>query len=240
MTARRAGTLAAVLVAAGVLLAVLLVTWAASIGPNGVLRGDGPSRATPTSVPTSGSGTSTPDAQTTTDPPPTNHAHLLHWVAIVLDVAAVVVVVGLLALLLRWLARTRRVRRARRADREALAAADFNVIEPRTALARELLADAGAQRDALADGTPRNAVVACWHRFELAATAAGVERHLWETSSEHTIRVLDLVDSDPASVSRLAALYREARFSEHELSEADRAAAVAALDEIHRGLGVHA
>lgn len=61
-----------------------------------------------------------------------------------------------------------------------------------------------------------------------------MERHEWETSSEYTLRILDLVAADTAAVTRLAGLYREARFSTHELTEADRAAALAALDEIHR------
>ena len=52
--------------------------------------------------------------------------------------------------------------------------------------------------------------------------------------------MLDLVDADPAAVSRLAGLYREARFSEHELTEADRPAALEALDAIHRTIGAAA
>jgi hypothetical protein len=37
-------------------------------------------------------------------------------------------------------------------------------------------------------------------------------------------------------VARLAALYREARFSEHRLTEADREEAAAALDAVHADL----
>lgn len=238
MTARRTGTLAAVLVGAGVLLAVLLVTWAASIGPSEVLRGDGWSPATPTAEPTSEAATPGDDEQA--EPKPDqgpNNAALLRVLAIVLNLATAVVAVVLLARLLRWSARTRRVRRARLARMEALDQGRFEVIEPGTAVARELLADAAAQRDALTGDTPRNAVVSCWHRFEVSSAAAGVERHEWETSSEHVLRVMDLVDADPTSVSRLAGLYREARFSEHELTEADRAAALEALETIHRTIG---
>src|SRR5207253_2820783 len=84
--------------------------------------------------------------------------------------------------------------------------------------------DVELQRQLLLDtASPRNAVVACWHRFEAQAEAGGVGRHPWETSSEYTIRVLDLVDAHQPAVSRLAALYREARFSEHELTEQHRA-----------------
>jgi len=238
MTARRAGTLAVALVAAGVLLAVLLVTWAASIGPSEVLRGDGPSKASPTAVPSASQSVAEPDSDTGEEQErPARHSTFTRVVALVLNIATVVVVVLLLVQLVRWSVRVRRVRRARRTRLTALGADEFEVVEPSTAVARELLADAEAQRAALADGTPRNAVVACWHRFEIAAAAAGIERLVWETPSEYAIRVLDLVDADPASVSRLAGLYREARFSAHELTEADRAAAIEALDAIHHTIG---
>ena len=51
--------------------------------------------------------------------------------------------------------------------------------------------------------------------------------------------MLDLVDADSAAVTRLAALYREARFSDHPLDESHRAAALAALDAIHARLARH-
>lgn len=238
MTARRAGTLAVALVGAGVLLAVLLVTWAASIGPSEVLRGDGPTLAAPTSETTT-----QPASSSDGEPPPSGeggNAGLLRVVAIVLNVATAVLAVVLLAQLVRWGVRARRVRRRRLTRLAALGGADFDVIDPGAAVARELLADSQRQRDALAGGTPRNAIVACWHRFELASAAAGVARRDWETPSEHVIRVLDLVAADPMPVSGLAGLYREARFSEHELTEADRTAALEALDAIHRSIGATA
>lgn len=239
MTARR-GTLAAALVAAGVLLVVLLVTWAASIGPSKVLRGDGIGKTSPTAEPSR-----SVTASTGTQPPQDlaeagDGTGMLHVLAIVLNVATVLVAVLVVVWLVRWLRRLVRIRRARVARQAAIEHAAYDVIAPRDAVARELHADAEAQRAALVGGTPRNAVVECWHRFELAAAAAGLERQVWETSSEHTLRVLNLVEAAPASVSRLARLYREARFSEHELTEADRTTALEALDEIHRTVGVGA
>jgi hypothetical protein len=238
MTARRAGTLAVALVSAGVLLAVLLVTWAASIGPSEVLRGDGFGKASPTVEP-SGSTTASGGAQPIPSP---EHAGdgkgLLHVMALVLNLATVAVAVLLVVWLVRWLRRLRWVRRARVARIAAVEQTAFDVLQPSEAVARELLSDADAQRTALTGGTPRNGIVECWHRFELAAAAAGVDRQVWETSSEHTLRILNLVEAAPAPVSRLAGLYREARFSEHELTEADRAAALESLDEIHRTIGV--
>jgi hypothetical protein len=107
-------------------------------------------------------------------------------------------------------------------------------------MTRELLADAAEQRRVLSVGEPRNAVVACWQRFEDQAATAGIERHPWETSAEFTLRVLDLADADGHAVAVLAGLYREARFSEHPVTEDDRAAALAALDSIHRTIGAPA
>jgi hypothetical protein len=48
------------------------------------------------------------------------------------------------------------------------------------------------------------------------------------------------VSADPSAVSRLAALYREARFSEHEITEDNRQAAVEALRDIHASIGIPA
>lgn len=235
MTARRAGPLAVALVAAGVVVAVVLITWAASIGPREVLRGDGwQPESTSSATPQQGaSATIAPDRSDDTERVPNNQG-LLHVMALILNVAAVILAGVLIARLVRWARRARRERRTRLARQRALGAAEFDVIEPAVAVARDLLADADAQRDLLGGSTPRNAVVACWHRFEVTGAAAGMERHEWETSSEYTLRILDLVAADTAAVTRLAGLYREARFSTHELTEADRAGALAALDEIHR------
>ncbi|MDF1602997.1 DUF4129 domain-containing protein [Nocardioides sp. YIM 152315] len=235
MTARRAGTVAVTLVSVGVVLAVLLVTWAASIGPHDVLRGEGWQPETTVS-PTPADGAATAQAQPDPDDAETvpHNEGLLHVLALVLNVAAAVLAAWLLVRLTRWTRRARRERRRRIARQRALGGAEFDVMEPGAAVARDLLADADAQRDLLSGGTPRNAVVACWHRFEVTAAAAGIERKPWETSSEYTLRILDLVAADTAAVGRLAGLYREARFSEHDLSEDDRSAALAALDEVHR------
>ncbi|GAA1764087.1 hypothetical protein GCM10009795_008270 [Nocardioides hankookensis] len=244
MTARRPasrwGALAAALVAAGVLLVVLLVTWAASIGPSGVLRGDGPGAAQPTTAQTRATPTAAPKPKPKPAEDEQDGGGVLWIFALLINVATAVLALALLVWLARWLTGVRRARRARRRREAAVDAADIDVLSPGAAVARGLLADVDAQRAALSGGAPRNGIVECWHRFEVSAAAAGIERRAWETSSEHTLRVLDLVDADPTAVSRLAALYREARFSEHELTEDDRAAAVAALDRIHHTIGAPA
>ncbi len=134
---------------------------------------------------------------------------LLWLVAVILNVATALLALYLLYRLVRWALRLRLERRRQRAQRAALAqAGEFDVLEPAVVLAREMTADADAQREALATGSPRNAVVACWHRFETQAASGGVERRAWETSSEYTIRVLDLVDADAGGLPPRHALPR--------------------------------
>lgn len=92
------------------------------------------------------------------------------------------------------------------------------------------------QRQRLHEGTPSNAIIACWVDLEQAVAAAGVQRRPSETSAELTIRVLDALDIDRPSLRKLGALYREARYSQHPVSETDRAAALAALHTLQRSL----
>ena len=50
------------------------------------------------------------------------------------------------------------------------------------------------------------------------------------------MRVLKRLDLDPRAISDLSRLYREARFSEHELDESHRVAARSALQRLHSDL----
>lgn len=111
---------------------------------------------------------------------------------------------------------------------------DFDVLDD---LARLVAADAVAQRKVLAAGTPRNAIVACWLRLEAVTIEAGFERNPADTSEEFTARILQQFAIDPAAVDQLAALYREARFSTHDMGEPERDAAIDALGAVHAGLG---
>jgi len=240
MSARRAGTLAVAGVVATALLVVVLAAWASSIGPSDVLRGAGPpqtTRSASTDGPTASAGPPASDLDRRRSGTPS----WVRVVAVVLNVAVAAAVVVLALRLAVPLARDVRRRRRARRERGGRGGPDdveFAVVTPPEAAAREIIADAEAQRRLLTEGVPRNAVVACWHRFEAAGAAAGVERRTWETSSEYTMRLLDLVDAHEPAVTRLAELYRRARFSEHEVTEADRRAALEALDEIHRTVGV--
>lgn len=103
-------------------------------------------------------------------------------------------------------------------------------------VADAVAADAEAQIAALSRGTPRNAIVECWLRLERAVDDAGVRRRPSDTSTELTERVLADSLADSRALGELAALYREARFSDHELGEDRRAAAIAALTVVHAAL----
>lgn len=106
------------------------------------------------------------------------------------------------------------------------------VVDPVVAL------DIEAARTALAEGTPRNAIVACWLQLERDAAAAGLPRHPAETSVEYTSRVVGASSVDRAPIDELGALYREARFSRHELDDDDRRRATEALARVAAALPV--
>ena len=96
-----------------------------------------------------------------------------------------------------------------------------------------LLQGAGARLEELQSGTPSNAIVACWMRLEDEVTAAGLRRDSSRTSTEVVATVLQDYDVDEAALRELAALFREARFSAHELTESHRARARDALTTVH-------
>lgn len=98
--------------------------------------------------------------------------------------------------------------------------------------APELAVDTDAARRALAGGTPRNAIVACWMQLERDAAAAGIPRAAAETSTEYVERVVAASSVDPGPIGSLAALYREARFSDHALGDSHRALALVALNRV--------
>jgi Domain of unknown function (DUF4129) len=112
---------------------------------------------------------------------------------------------------------------------------DFDVL-PEDAVARALRDDVTGQLAAVEDGNPRNGIVRCWLRLEEIIASAGLPRDRAETSAEFTVRVLRTLDLDPRAIGSLAALYREARFSEHELDEGARTAARSALQQLHSDL----
>jgi Domain of unknown function (DUF4129) len=100
----------------------------------------------------------------------------------------------------------------------------------------DLALDVDSARTALSGGTPRNAIVACWVQLESDAAAAGLPRLAAETAAEYAERVVGASSVDPAPIGELAALYREARFSRHELDDDHRKRAFAALERVEAAL----
>jgi hypothetical protein len=143
---------------------------------------------------------------------------------LLLTILAVLVAVVVAAAVAYYVYRLVRFRRDR--PREA-------AFEALPDVAASVVEDAESQFAALAEGRPRNAIVACWLRLEEAVASAGLPRRPSETSAEFTTRVLAGLSVDPDSVHELAHLYRVARFSTHDLGEDDRDRAVSALRRTH-------
>ena len=221
---RRAAALAPAL-AAG----LLLLLWAATAGPVALLRPSGRRRTFDTRTPSAEASASASHAPGTGDPRDAPQKIDLSWLGDLLAWAVTIAFLVGLALLLRWawLHRPRRPEAPPRLDVEVL---------PASEVARTLAEDHDAQLDAISGGSPRNAIVRCWLRLEESVGAAGLPRERYETAAEFTVRVLHRLDLDPRAIGELARLYREARFSEHELGEDARSAARSALESLHEDL----
>jgi hypothetical protein len=136
---------------------------------------------------------------------------------------------AIVAAILLWRHRPTFQRRRRRRERD-------RPLDVLADVATSVGDSADAQRAALRRGSPRNAIVECWLLLEAAVIDAGVERRPADTSTELTERVLAEHEVDAAAIAQLAGLYREARFSDHEMSEPSRRAAIDALDRVHHSL----
>jgi hypothetical protein len=236
MESRRAGAVALGFSLAGVVLVVLFLGVAAGVGPSGLTHGTphDPVFHTPTPRPTSAS----PSTSGVAGPAQLPHGHSDLPAAALIGLAVrIALVVWLLWLALRVVAWLRGVLDARRRHEPKPVQVDFEVLEDPEPLVEEIRRDADLQLELLLAGEPRNAIVACWERFEEQAERVGLARLSWETSAEFTLRLLDAVSADPVAVSDLAALYREARFSEHPITEAAREQAMAALQRVRDTVG---
>lgn len=95
----------------------------------------------------------------------------------------------------------------------------------------------GAGRRTIGEGSPRNAIVAAWVRLEQAVEGDRFPHRPEETPSELVERALASYRLDADAIGRLAALYREARFSRHPVTEEHRAEAAACLRRLLATLG---
>jgi Domain of unknown function (DUF4129) len=85
-----------------------------------------------------------------------------------------------------------------------------------------VLADQSERLAALGAGTPREGIVAAWARLEASIAIAGVPLMRSRTSTEVVLATLRSHDVPADTLEELAALFREARYSPHPLTEADR------------------
>jgi hypothetical protein len=83
---------------------------------------------------------------------------------------------------------------------------------------------------------PRRAVIAAWIRMEAGFAGAGLPRLPAEAPLEYVARVLERANVRPASIQRLAGLFERAKFSQHEIDEGMRAAAIEAVTVIRAEL----
>lgn len=216
-----------------VVLGLLVLVWAASSGPVRIL-GSRPARPPAGRPPPPPSASATPSdsagpltfRDVTRDVKPSWD---LSWVGELLAYAFLVGVALAVFLLARWLWLHRWHAPEKPMD------ASFGVL-PERALLDALHDDEQAQLSAVERGVPRDGIVACWMRLEEIGSSAGVPPRPSETSAEFVARVLDRLHLDPRVVEALAELYREARFSEHEMGEQSRTAARSALLLLHDDL----
>ncbi|MBD3925299.1 DUF4129 domain-containing protein [Nocardioides cavernae] len=255
--------LRAVVAVAATTLFMVLVAWATLLGPDEVFTGPGPAPATTTTAETCIPlpVTTAEDGSTTVELPDdfternycegpagfggdgpggaVEQAPPL-WVGVLTGLLLAAAAAGGLAVLAWLAALVLREVRARRLREEERTAVGFTVPDEPARVAQQVAADAGEQETLLREGDPRNAIVAAWHHFEVQGERAGVARRASETSSEYGLRILDLAAADNGSVNRLAELYREARFSDHPVTEEHRERALVALADVRRSLGVGA
>lgn len=229
---------------------MVLVAWATLIGPDEVFTGPGPTPATLTTATETClplDATENPRNLPLCEEPDTTRRDAedlvrqadpplwLRSLVGALQLLLLGAVVALTGFAVVAAARAVRRRGRTRAERDAV---EFTVLDEPQRIAEQMAADADEQEALLHEGEPRNAIVAAWSRFEVQGERAGVGRRPSETSSEYVIRILDLVSADSGAVNRLAGLYREARFSRHEMTEEHRAEALGALAGVRRSLGV--
>jgi len=164
--------------------------------------------------------------------------HLPGWLFDLLTVPVVLLAVVLFLIVVRRLRLVRRRRRARAParPRSAPPGSPARPAEEVGELGEELVRQAAA----LDDGEPRNAIVAAWVALEQAAARAGVRPDRSETPTEFAQRAAAAYRLDGDALARLADLYREARFSRHELTREHIAQARRSLGTLAHDLRVGA
>ncbi len=158
-------------------------------------------------------------------------------VTIFIYVVLTLFALALSAILWRRYEQRRRHRTAAPVTPQPAADEAFADIDAETA--RQLSRSAQRGLAALDHGTPRDAIVRCWIMLEEAVTQAGLARDPALTTEEFTRAVLARYDVRATGIADLGNLYREARFSSHQLGEPHRRRAVHALNLLRDDLDRH-
>src|SRR6476469_9226755 len=201
----------------GAALGFALLAWVSASGSVSALStptADLP-RGQPAPTPTP---TASPTTTATTAPARAAHDLGSFWEGFAVVFTVVVVIAALVVLWSLW-------QMWRDRDRVRRSVPAVPAFEPVPDVQEALTATASAQLAGLAEGSPRNAIVACWVALEETETAA-----------EFTARVIEAHAVDPRAIAALSALFREARFSAHDLGEDARVRAAAALTTLHEDL----
>ncbi|MCI7457458.1 DUF4129 domain-containing protein [Actinomyces urogenitalis] len=217
------------LVLCALALAVVLVAWA-STDTAPLMTTTAPStRPQPSAAPT----VLLPSLQPIAPPEPPAGTGTSWWVQAL--VVMVVLVAGVFACLVAWrlvrflLARLRGLQPVAVDTPAEGYGPDLALLSP---------SQASRQVEALRHGSPANAIVTAWMALERDVTQAGVGTRPHETSTELVLRVLAQRQVPAAAIEDLASLYREARFSSHEMTEAARKQARGDLAQVHAALGL--
>ena len=171
-------------------------------------------------------------------PPQDDDEPWLPWVP-PLDLLLLVPTALIFGVALLVLARLRLVRRRRQVSRRAgprasLGAGDeLPLLEEEPGLTTAL--DEGTR--SIGEGSPRNAIVATWVRLEQAVEGERFPHRPEETPSELVERALSSYLLDGDAIHRLVALYREARFSKHPVTEEHRREASECLRRLLATIG---
>jgi Domain of unknown function (DUF4129) len=220
-------------VAAAVFAAVLIVGWGASAGPEAVVHSSPPTSAALPEVPSpSASATPLPMGQGRPSDGPLERHHpialvVLLIVALAATAALMVGVLGSAAVGMLRAARGGHARSRRQAPegRPRPAAFDADAMDSLALVMTTELAD-------LERGSVRNAITRCWVAVEQEAARWGVAPEPTDTSTEFALRLLRGLGADAEAAQDLAALFREARFSDHELGEEKRRRAVELMTRV--------
>lgn len=84
----------------------------------------------------------------------------------------------------------------------------------------------------------RSAIMACWVHFEHASEVVGIDREHSDTPADLVRKLLERHELDGEALARLSEAYLRARYSPHQVGEADRDRAREALIALQGQLGV--